>query len=143
MTSEEDRLIEQILDRVHAIAVVGLSSKPSRPSNSVASYLLSAGFDIIPVNPREEEIFGIPAVARLEDIVGPIDLVSVFRRPSEGPGVARSAAAIGAHAYWMQPGAESEPAAEIARSAGMDVVSGPCIMVQHRLITLRRNAATR
>ncbi len=143
MVAEEERLIEEILDRVDTIAVVGLSSKPSRPSNSVAAYLLSAGFKIIPVNPLETEIFGIPSVARLEDIGGPVDLVSVFRRPSEGPDVARSAAAIGAPAYWMQPGAESEAAAEIARAAGMDVVSGPCIMVQHRLLSLRRNAAAR
>ncbi len=141
MNSEEDRLIEDILDRIRIIAVVGLSSNPSRPSDSVAAYLLSVGFNIIPVNPHEKEVFGIPAVGRLEDIDGPIDLVSVFRRPPEGPDVARSAAAIGAPAYWMQPGAESEPAAEIARAAGMDVVSGPCIMVQHRLLTMRRNTA--
>ncbi len=143
MTLREDRLIEEILDHMHAIAVVGLSSKPSRPSNSVAAYLLSAGFNIIPVNPHETEVFGIPAVGWLEDIDRPVDLVSVFRRPPEGPDVARSAAAIGAPAYWMQPGAESEPAAEIARAAGMDVVSGPCIMVQHRLLTLRRKTASR
>ncbi len=141
--TREDRLIEEILDRIDTIAVVGLSSKPSRPSNSVAAYLLSAGFNILPVNPHETEVFGIAAVGRLEDIDAPVDLVSVFRRPPEGPGVARSAAAIGAPAYWMQPGAESEPAAEIARAAGMDVVSGPCIMVQHRLLTLRRSATAR
>ncbi|MCH7734208.1 MAG: CoA-binding protein [Chloroflexi bacterium] len=143
VNSEEDRLIEDILDRIRTIAIVGLSSKPSRPSNTVSAYLLSVGFNIIPVNPHEKEVFGIPAVGRLEDIDGPVDLVSVFRRPPEGPALARSAAAIGAPAYWMQPGAESEPAAEIARTAGMDVISGPCIMVQHRLLTLRRNANVR
>ncbi len=140
MNSEEDRLIEEILDRIRTIAIVGVSSSPSRPSNAVSAYLLGAGFDIIPVNPNETEVFGIPALARLEDIDRPIDLVSVFRRSSEGPAVARSAVAISAPAFWMQPGAESEPAAEIARSAGMDVVSGPCIMVQHRLLTMRRKA---
>lgn len=143
MISQEGQVIEKILDNTRTIAIVGLSSRPTRPSNSVAAYLLSAGFRIIPVNPRESEVFAIPAVARLEDIAERIDLVSVFRRPSEGPALARSAAAVGAPAYWMQPGAESEEAAEIARSGGMDVVSGPCIMVQHRLLALRRNASGR
>ena len=100
MTSREDQLIEKILDRIRTIAVVGLSSKPSRPSNSVATYLLSAGFSIIPVNPHETEVFGIPAVGRLEDIGAPIDLVSVFRRPLEGPAVARSGSVW---IHWWSP----------------------------------------
>ena len=84
------------------------------------------------------DVFGVAAVDSLDLVEGDIDVVNVFRRPATAPEIARLAGEIGARALWMQPGAENDLAAEIALDGGLDVVNGPCIMVQHRLWSLRQ-----
>ncbi|NQW16465.1 MAG: CoA-binding protein [Chloroflexi bacterium] len=141
MQSSESETIDRVLGYVRSIAVIGLSSDPVRPSYTVTSYMVSQGMKIVPVNPHETEVFGVAAVDSLNDIEGEIDVVNVFRRPAAAPQVARLAVEKGARALWMQPGAENDLAAEIAREAGLDVVSGPCLMVQHKLWSYRQRAA--
>lgn len=136
--TSEAETIDRVLHYANRIAVIGLSSDPRRPSFDVASYLMSQGMQIIPVNPHETEVFGVAAVDSLDLVEGDIDVVNVFRRPATAPEIARLAVEKGARALWMQPGAENDLAAEIALEGGLDVVNGPCIMVQHRLWSLRQ-----
>jgi predicted CoA-binding protein len=124
--------VTQILREAKTIAVVGLSSNPMRASHGVAEYLQSAGYRIIPVNPNETEVLGERAYARLEDVPGPVDIVDVFRRAEEVPGVAESAIRIGAKVLWMQLGIENAEAAERARAGGLVVVEDSCLMVEHK-----------
>jgi predicted CoA-binding protein len=125
----EDRELRALLGQVHAIAVVGLSSKPDRPSLGVAGYLQEHGYRIVPVNPRETEVLGERAYASLRDIPPdiPIDVVDVFRRADETPEVARDAVAIGAKVLWLQADIVNEEAYRIASEAGLDVIMGVCI----------------
>ncbi len=122
----------EILRMSKTIAVVGLSSNAWRPSHEIAEYLQKQGYRIIPVNPNETRVLGKTSYARLEDVPERVDLVSVFRRPEFVPDVVESAIRVGAKAVWMQPGAVNEAAAERAREAGLMVVAGPCIYVEHR-----------
>jgi predicted CoA-binding protein len=103
-----------------------------RASHGVASYLQSAGYRIIPVNPNEREVLGEKAYARLEDIPEPVDMVDVFRRSEGVPPVADSAIAIKAKVLWLQLGIENAQAAEKARAAGLIVVENACLMVEHK-----------
>jgi predicted CoA-binding protein len=121
-----------ILKSTRTVAVVGLSSHEWRPSYEIAEYLLKQGFHVIPVNPREKEVLGQQAYPRLEDVPEPVDLVSVFRRPEYVPEIVESAIRIGAKAVWMQPGTENPKAVLRAKEAGLMVVAGPCIYVEHR-----------
>ena len=125
----EDRELRALLGQVHTIAVVGLSSKPSRPSMGVAAYLQDHGYRIVPVNPRETEVLGEHAYPTLRDIPPDIqvDVVDVFRRAEETPEVARDAVAIGAKVLWLQADIVNEEAYRIASEAGLDVIMGVCI----------------
>jgi predicted CoA-binding protein len=125
----EDRELRALLGDVHTIAVVGLSSKPGRPSFEVASYLQEHGYRIVPVNPNETSVLGEPAYASLLDIPTDrtIDVVDVFRRAERTPEVARAAVAIGAKVLWLQENIVSEEAASIATAGGLDVIMGVCI----------------
>jgi predicted CoA-binding protein len=104
-----------------------------RPSHFAAIYMQSAGYDIIPVNPRYagETILGQPVYASLVAIPRPVDIVDVFRRAEEVPALARSAIAIGAKVLWMQLGVVNEEAARIARQAGLEVVMDRCVKIEH------------
>ena len=123
----------RILNDNRAIAVVGLSADPMRPSHFAALYMQAEGFDIIPVNPRYagQTILGQTVYATLEDVQRPVDIVDVFRKADQVPAIAHSAVAIGANVLWMQLGVISEEAAEIARAGGLEVVMDRCVKIEH------------
>jgi predicted CoA-binding protein len=123
--------VETLLKNCRTIAVVGLSSNRKRASYGVAQYLQSAGYRIIPVNPNEQEVLGEKAVARLEDIREPVDVVDIFRKPEHVPEIVESAVRIGAKAVWMQEGVVHEAAAERARKAGLFVMMDACLLKEH------------
>jgi uncharacterized protein len=121
----------EILKTSRTIAIVGLSSRPHRPSYGVAQYLQSAGYRIIPVNPVETEILGQKCYARLEDIPERVDIVDIFRRSEFVPAIVESAIHIGARGVWMQEGVIHAEAAERARRAGLFVIMNTCILKEH------------
>ncbi len=124
--------ILDILKNHKTIAVVGLSSNPTRPSHGVAEYIKSAGYRIIPVNPNEKEVLGEKSYARLEEVPEKIDVVDIFRRAEDVPPVVDGAIHVGAKVVWMQLGIENEAAAEKARAAGLIVIEDACIFVEHK-----------
>src|ERR1700736_6683187 len=124
--------IADILKKYKSIAVVGLSPNPARPSHGVASYMKSAGYRIIPVNPNEREVLGERSYARVEDVPGRIEIVDIFRRPEDVPPVVDGAIRAGAKVVWMQLGIDNAEAGEKARAAGIMVVMDACILVEHQ-----------
>jgi len=135
--SAEDRELRALLGDVHTIAVVGLSSRPGRPSFEVASYLQDHGYRVVPVNPNETAVLGEPAYPTLGDVPRDvsIDVVDVFRRAEHTPEVARQAVEIGAKVLWLQEDIISDEAAAIATAGGLDVIMGVCIRhVRERLM---------
>lgn len=124
--------IPQLLAEAKTIAVVGLSSDPTRASHGVSRYMQRAGYRIIPVNPRETEVLGEKAYPSLLEVPFPVDIVNVFRRPNRvGEVVKDTLAKGGVRAIWMQPGVVNEEAAKAAEDAGLFVVMDRCIMVEH------------
>ena len=134
-------LIDEILDNVKTIAVVGLSDNPARDSHGVSAYMQSQGYRIIPVNPALDgaTVLGEQSYADLQSASAAvseqgvaIDLVDVFRRSEFAGGVTDEAIAIGARYVWMQDGVVDEAAAARAKAAGLGVVMDDCILRQHK-----------
>jgi len=123
--------IKKLLTTAKTIAVVGLSPKESRPSNMVARYLIEAGYTVIPVNPGQEEILGLPCYPDLAAVPGPVDIVNIFRRSEDVPPIVAEAIAIGAKAIWLQEGVIHAEAARSAKTAGLVVVMDRCIKTVH------------
>ncbi len=130
--------IRAILDECRNIAVVGLSSKPSRPSHGVAAYMQRQGYRVIPVNPNETWVLGEKAYPQLADVPERIDLVDVFRRSEEAGAAVDQAIAVGAKAVWLQEGVIDNAAARRALEAGLLVVMDRCWLKEH----MRRVAGT-
>lgn len=150
----EPEILKRILTRDRVIAVVGLSTHPYRPSHSVAAYMQSHGYRIVPINPAYANdtagVLGERCYATLTDAAhalaqedGAIDMVDVFRRPEEVAAVVEQAIAIGAKSAWLQVGVVNEEAAEQARAAGLDVAMNVCVKIEHERLfgtTHRANA---
>jgi predicted CoA-binding protein len=131
LSAEYVTKIRRILEDSKTIAVVGLSPKPQRPSHLVARYLLAAGYTIIPVNPGQDIILGLPCYPNLRAIPMPVDLVDIFRRPEAVLPVVEEAIAIGSRFIWMQEGIVNDEAAAKAEAAGLEVIMDRCTMVDH------------
>lgn len=130
-----DDEIEEVLRTARRIAVVGASSKPSRPSFGVFRYLVHQGYECVPVNPLERDVLGIPAFRTLEEAVaatGPFDIVDVFRRSELCLPHAEEAVATGGGCLWLQLGVVSWEAARIAHEGGLTVVMDRCTAIEHR-----------
>ncbi|NNN05985.1 MAG: CoA-binding protein [Elusimicrobia bacterium] len=125
---------EDAVARVLALktfAVVGCSPKPERPAHYVAAYLKENGYRIVPVNPGQKEILGETCYPNVEAIPFPVDVVVVFRRPEEALEPILAAIAKKAKAVWLQDGITHPVGEEMARQAGLIVVSDDCLMRRH------------
>ena len=128
--------MRELLRTAKTIAVVGLSPKPDRPSNSVARYLQRAGYRIVPVNPGHGEILGersypnVTAAARDHAI----DIVDVFRRSAEAGAIVDEAIAARPKLIWLQQGVVDPHAAARAAAAGIPIVMDDCLAVEHRFL---------
>ncbi|WP_302796229.1 CoA-binding protein [Hafnia paralvei] len=125
MTEQE---IKTILQQVKSIALVGASDKPHRASYGVMAYLLSQGYQVIPVSPKlaGQKLLEQKVYATLADIPQPIDMVDVFRNSEAAFGVAEEAIAIKAKVLWLQLGVINEEAEKLANEAGLKVVMDRC-----------------
>ncbi|WIL37058.1 CoA-binding protein [Bacillus stercoris] len=123
--------IKEILQRSKRIAVVGLSDRPDRTSHMVSKAMQDAGYEIIPVNPTIDEALGVKAVSSLKEIDGPIDIVNVFRRSEQLPGVAEEFLKTDAPVFWAQQGLVNEEAYQMLKEKGRTVIMDLCIKVAH------------
>jgi predicted CoA-binding protein len=128
-----DDQIKEILEKYKKVAIVGLSSDATRPSNAVARFLKSKGFNIIPVNPQETKIVGEKAYPDLNSIPDTVEIVDIFRRPEHVPAIVDQAIKIGAKVVWMQEGVVNHPAARKASESGIIVVMDRCIAKDCRM----------
>lgn len=129
--------LKQFFADIKAIAVVGYSDNPERAGHYVAHYLAHEGYRVLAINPRFDIVInGLACYPNLAGIPAhePIDVIDAFRSPKYMPDVARAAAAMQTRPKYlvMQPGAESEEAAEICRDSG--IIPLPlCMMAAHKI----------
>lgn len=137
-----DEVMRRLLERTRSVAVVGLSDDASRPSHDVAEYLLGAGYEVVPVNPRIPSWRGrrsFPSLVAAQAAGARFELVDVFRRPEHVAEVVEDAIFCGAGAgVWLQLGVVDEAAARRAMAAGLLVVMDRCTKIEHRRLGLGR-----
>ena len=131
MLNQINRNIPELLNNSKHIAIVGLSNKPNRISHGVGSYLLQAGFNILPVNPNYNSVLGLKCYPNLTEIPHSIDIVNIFRRSENVPSIVEEAISIKPKVIWMQLGIVNEQAAKLAIDSGFEVVMNRCIKIEH------------
>jgi uncharacterized protein len=140
---EDPEEIRAIAGGAKRIAVLGIKTEKQRgePAFYVAEYLVQAGVEVVPVPvyyPDVTEILGLPVFRRLEDIPGPLDMVNVFRRPSDLEPHREALIAKRPSVVWLQLGIRDDHFAHALADAGIRVVQDRCLMVEHRRAIARR-----
>jgi predicted CoA-binding protein len=124
--------INDLLRNSKTVAVVGISDKPERASYGVSKYLLdNSHFELFFVNPLLDEVLGQKVYKSLKDIAVPIDIVDVFRKPSDCLQVLEESIEIGAKAIWLQLGISVEEVESQGEEAGLTVVMDRCIKIDY------------
>ena len=147
-STTNNQLLKQLLATAKTIAMVGVSlihKKVTsniirrRPSIIVMKYLQEFGYRVIPVNPSSagKKIYGETAVAKLEDIAIPIDVVNVFRPSKEAPIFAEQTVKIGAKVLWLQFCIQNQKSQEIVESATITYIANRCIKQEYQRLFLK------
>lgn len=126
--------LRDILRDTRTVAVVGASDNPGRPSYDVFCHLLRhSDFQLYPVNPNVAEVGGVKAYPTLADLPVVPDMVDVFRRREDLPGVVDDVLALDPlpKYLWLQQGLRHDQVAERARAAGLTVVMDRCLKVDY------------
>ncbi|WP_435179627.1 CoA-binding protein [Halorussus sp. AFM4] len=132
MPVESDAELREVLG-MERVAVVGCSSTPGKDAHEIPKYLLEHGYEVIPVNPTADEIFGRTAYDSLADVDEEVDVVDVFRPSDEVAGIVDEALDRDDVAVvWTQLGIADGEAAARAEDAGLRVVQDKCIKVEHQ-----------
>jgi uncharacterized protein len=129
--------IRALLRDTRRVAVLGIKTEgqPDQPAFYVPEFLARAGLEIVPVPvyyPDVKTILGRPVYRKLADVPGPIDLVDVFRRPTDVPRHVDDILLKRPRAVWMQLGIRHDAAAERLAREGILVVQSRCLMVEWR-----------
>jgi predicted CoA-binding protein len=131
----DDGYILEILQSVKTIALTGASPNPARPSNGVMGYLLSRGYQVIPVNPGQvgKRIQGQEVFGHLADVPVPVDMIDVFRASAYLPEVVDEALAMNPRpkVIWAQLGVRDDAAAARAEAGGIKVVMDRCPAIEY------------
>jgi predicted CoA-binding protein len=133
----DDAKIRELLAATRRVAVLGIKTEAQADQAAfyVPRFLVDRGVDVVPVPvyyPEVKEILGRPVHRRLADVPGPIDLVDVFRKPSDVPAHVPDLVAKKPRAVWLQLGIRNDAAAEALARAGIQVVQDRCLMVEWR-----------
>ena len=133
----DDAKIRDLLRSTRRVAVLGIKTEAQADQAAfyVPKFLADAGVDVVPVPvyyPDAKQILGKPVYRKVADVPGPIDVVDVFRRPSDVPAHVADLVAKKPRAVWLQLGIRNDEAAEALARAGVLVVQDRCLMVEWR-----------
>jgi len=121
-----------ILQSSKSVAIVGVSSNRSRSSYFVASYLNGGSYyRVYFVNPMIDTLFDQKVYNSLSELPEVPDIVDVFRKSSETPGILDEAISLGAKTMWLQLGVTNEEVSQRGSAAGLDVVMNRCLKIEH------------
>jgi predicted CoA-binding protein len=129
----EDSGIDALLERTRSIAVLGIKTDPQQPAHFVPAYAQRAGYRIIPVPvyyPDLTEMLGEPVFRSVRAIDERVDLVDVFRRPSDLPAHVDDLLAARPRAVWFQSGIRNDAVAEELARNDILVVQDRCLMIE-------------
>ena len=135
MPVESDDELREILEH-DTIAVVGCSTTPGKAAHDVPKFLRNRDYEIVPVNPHADEIFGREAADALAEVEADIDIVDVFRPSEEVAGIVDQAVERDdVEVVWTQLGIRDPEAGERLEAAGKRYVQDECLKVAHQRLT--------
>lgn len=114
------------------IAIVGASTNRSKYGNIAVRAYRDQGFTVYPVNPSAQTVEGLTAYPGLDELPGPVSVISVYLPPDRTLKVLDSIARAGAETVFFNPGSEDETVMARAAELGIPAVQACSIIAAGR-----------
>ncbi len=113
------------------VVVLGASKNPERYANKAIRLLVANGYAVIPVNPREKEIEGLPVVHALAEITHPVHTVTIYVGPQRSEEMGEDILNLKPKRVIFNPGTESATLKSQLEAAGIRCVEGCTLVMLH------------
>lgn len=110
-------------------AFIGLSRDPKKFSRGIFKELTAKGYEMYPVNPNMDDVEGIKCYHDVSELPDSVRYGLIMTPKSNTAGTVENAIHHGFTHLWIQQGAESKEASDIAKQNGVKLVYGACIMM--------------
>ena len=104
------------------IAIIGASTDRAKFGNKAVRAFVQQGYDVFPVNPKEETVEGLRAFKSIRDVPVRPQRISVYLPPTVLMKVLPDIAARGCDELWLNPGTESDEVIAEAERLGLNVI---------------------
>jgi predicted CoA-binding protein len=104
------------------VAVIGASSDRNKYGNKAVRAFREKGYEVFPINPKEERIEGLLAFKSISDVPQRPQKISVYVPPHVLLKLLPDIAAKGCDELWLNPGAESDAVVGEAERLGLNVI---------------------
>ena len=126
-------VLEKLKEKNTTIALVGASNDKNKYGNKIYRDLKNKGYNVTPINPKEDTIEGDKAYASIEMMEKLPDIANFVVPPPIAMKIAQHLVDLGIKHLWFQPGSESnELEAWLKNNNGIKYLINSCIMVETR-----------
>ena len=126
-------VLEKLKEENATIALIGASNDKEKYGNKIYRDLRSKGYNVTPINPKEEKIEGDKAYVSIEQMEKLPDIANFVVPPSIAIKIAQNIVDLGVKYLWFQPGSESNELENwLKNTDGIKYLINSCIMVETR-----------
>lgn len=112
------------------IALVGASNDKSKFGYKIYKDLISKGYDVTPVNPKEILIEGVKSIQSVELMEQKPDIIDFVIPPAIALEEVKKLEINGYDNFWFQPGCESNELINHLNNTDLNYLINECIMVE-------------
>jgi uncharacterized protein len=110
------------------IAILGASNDRAKFGNKAVRAFLQQGYEVFPVNPKEEAVEGLRAFKSIAEVPVRPQKISVYLPPAVLLRLLPDIAARGCDEFWLNPGTESAAVLAEAERLGLNVIQACSII---------------
>jgi uncharacterized protein len=112
------------------LVMVGVSRDPKEFSRQLFKDMQQRGFEMVPVNPKMQEMDGLTCYPNIAAVPAPVDGVVVYTSAEVSEQIVRECVEVGVKRVWLPgPGSDmtvSKDAVAYCKENGIDVIAGYC-----------------
>ena len=124
-------VLKKLKEENASIALIGASNDKNKYGNKIYLDLRNKGYNVTPINPKENTIENDKAYTSIEEMEKLPDIANFVVPPPIALKIAQHVTKLGIKYLWFQPGSESNELEEwLENSDGIKYLINSCIMVE-------------